>query len=319
MIKSMNFKSKKKQSGVALITAVLIVALAVVASVSIAENYQLNFRRTVTAFNSGQAWSYAKGAEEWAMAILARDQKDNGGYDGHDEAWWNNGEPLVFPLPGGLIEGKLEDVDGKLNVNLLMKTGKPDPVMYKRFERLFASLGINVGLVGAIQDWVDADQDFTGADGAEADIYIGLEPPYLPADQAMSDISELRLVHGIDEEIYNKLLPHITALPSDTILNLNTASANVLESLGQNIPQGVGEELVAERVDKPFKQPNDFAKHPRLQGITLDINDGSVGVGSNYFLLNTKCVVGNSQVKMVSMIHRGSGNNLKVVKRSQKL
>ena len=71
----MNFKSKKKQSGVALITAVLIVALAVVASVSIAENYQLNFRRTVTAFNSGQAWSYAKGAEEWAMAILARDQK----------------------------------------------------------------------------------------------------------------------------------------------------------------------------------------------------------------------------------------------------
>ena len=93
----MNFKSRKKQSGVALITAVLIVALAVVASVSIAENYQLNFRRTVTAFNSGQAWSYAKGAEEWAMAILARDQKDNAGYDAHDEAWWNNGEPLVFP------------------------------------------------------------------------------------------------------------------------------------------------------------------------------------------------------------------------------
>lgn len=315
----MNFKSKNKQSGVALITAVLIVALAVVASISIAENYQLNFRRSVTAFNSGQAWSYAKGAEEWAMAILARDLEDNGGHDGFDEAWWNNGEPLVFPLPGGFIEGKLEDVQGKLNVNLLIKAGKPDPVMFKRFERLFASLEINTGLVGAVQDWIDVDQNFTGADGAEADIYIGLEPPYLPADQLMQDISELRLVHGIDEETYYKLLPHVTALPSNTVLNLNTASANVLESLGLNIPQGVGEELVAEREDKPFKSPIDFAKHPRLQGITLDINDGTVGVGSNYFILNTKSVIGSSQVKMVSMIHRGGGNNLTVVKRSQKL
>ena len=315
----MNYRSTHKQSGVALITAVLIVALAVVASISIAENYQLNFRRTVTAFNSGQAWSYAKGAEEWAMAILARDLKDNGGYDAHDEAWWNNGDPLVFPLPGGLIEGKLDDVEGKLNVNLLIKSGKPDPVMYKRFERLFASLGVNIGLVGAIQDWVDADHDFTGADGAEADIYIGLEPPYLPADQPMQDISELRLVHGIDEETYYKLLSHITALPNDSVLNLNTASANVLESLGQNIPQGLGEEIVSEREDKPFKQPNEFVKLLTERGLTADINDGAVGVGSNYFILNTKCVIGSSQVKMVSMIHRGGGNNLKVVKRSQKL
>jgi len=45
----MSFKSKNKQSGVALITAVLIVSLAVVASISIAENYELNFRRTITA------------------------------------------------------------------------------------------------------------------------------------------------------------------------------------------------------------------------------------------------------------------------------
>ena len=200
-----------------------------------------------------------------------------------------------------------------------MKDGKPDPVMYKRFERLFASLGINVGLVGAIQDWVDADQDFTGADGAEADIYIGLEPPYLPADQAMTDISELRLVHGIDEEIYNKLLPHATALPSDAPLNLNTASAIVLESLGQNIPQGVGEELVAEREDKPFKQPQDFIISLQKRGLIADIQNSPVGVGSSYFILNTKCVIGSSQVKMMSMIHRGGINNLKVVKRSQKL
>ncbi len=317
----MSFQSKNKQSGVALITAVLIVSLAVVASISIAENYELNFRRTITAFDSGQAWSYAKGAEQWAKAILARDQKDNT-YDAYDtdNAWWNNGAPLVFPLPDGFIEGSLEDAQGKLNINSLLEGNKPNPIAQLRFERLFTTLEINKGLVGAIIDWIDANPNPTGSDGAEFDIYIGLETPYLPADQPMKDISELRLVHGIDQEIYNKLIPHVTVLSdANSPLNINTASAEVLETLAPNIRPGLGQELVAEREDKPYKQVGDLQRHPLIQqnGITLDTD--RLGIKSDHFLLNTKCVIGKSQVKMVSLIHRGAGNNLQIIKRSQKL
>ena len=70
------------------------------------------------------------------------------------------------------------------------------------------------------------------SDGAEADIYSGLEVPYLPSDQPMQDISELRLVHGFTHDIYNILLPHVTALPNRPELNLNTATAEVLETIG---------------------------------------------------------------------------------------
>jgi general secretion pathway protein K len=314
------YLGKGKQSGVAVITAVLVLALAATAAISISANYQLNMRRTENAFNSGQAWAYAKGAEEWAMAILARDQKDSPGYDGFDEAWWNNDEPLVFPLPGGLIEGKLEDAQGKLNVNLLKQGSTLNAGMKVRFERLFAKLDISPGLVCAIIDWIDSDLDPECSEGAEADIYSSLDAPYLPADQPMSDISELRLVHGITEEMYFKLLPHITALSDvNTPLNVNTASAEVLETLGPNIPSGVGQELVEEREEKPFKQPQDLVNNLNQRGLTADINNSPIAMGSNYFLLNTKCVIGNSQVKMVSMIHRGGGNNLTVVKRSQNL
>ena len=240
-----NITHNKNQSGVALITAVLIIALAVTASVSIASNYQMNFHRTENAFNSGQAWAYAKGAEEWAMAILARDQKDNQpNYDGFDEAWWNNNEPLVFPLPNGYIEGKLEDAQSKLNINSLLIENEVNPEVKTRFERLFAILGIEVELVGALIDWIDADQQFTGSLGAESDIYIGLEPPYLPADGPMSDVTELRLIHGITDEIYAKLLPHVTALAdTSATLNINTASAEILETLAVNVPSGLGQEL----------------------------------------------------------------------------
>ncbi len=307
-----------KQSGVALITAVLIIALAVTAAVTIAANYQLNFHRTENAFNSGQAWAYAKGAEEWAMAILARDQKDNT-YDAYDadNAWWNNGQPLLFPLPNGFIEGQLEDPQGKLNVNLLMDGEKPDPNVRKAFERLFTNLNINPGLVCAIIDWIDANVEPACPDGAEQDIYRSLEVAYLPSDQPMQDISELRLVHGITQEIYDELLPHVTALPSNAVLNLNTASAQVLETLGENITQGTGEELVEYREDKPFRIIEDLNKVPSMQNITIDFEKHSFA--TSHFLLNTKCVIGKSQVKMVSLIHRGNGNNLTVVKRSQKI
>ena len=307
-----------KQSGVALITAVLIIALAVTAAVTIAANYQLTFHRTENAFNSGQAWAYAKGAEEWAMAILARDQKDNthDGYD-VDNAWWNNGEPLLFPLPNGFIEGQLEDAQGKLNVNLLLDGDKSNPDVRKAFERLFTNLNINPGLVCAVIDWIDADVNPACPDGAEADIYSGLEVPYLPSDQPMQDISELRLVHGITQEMYEILLPHVTALPINAVLNLNTASAEVLETLGPNITQGTGKELVEFRVDNPFKSIADLKKVPSMQNVTFDFN--KYGFATDHFLLNTKCVIGESQVKMTSMIHRGAGNNLKVVKRSQNI
>ncbi len=142
---------------------------------------------------------------------------------------------------------------------------KPDPLVRKTFEILFTNLNINPGLVCAIIDWIDADVNPACPDGAEVDIYTGLEVPYLPSDQPMQDISELRLVHGITDDIYTSLLPHLTALPdNNAVLNLNTASAQVLESLGKNISPGTGEELVEYRSDKPFKNINDIESHPSM-------------------------------------------------------
>ncbi len=310
-------KTMNQQSGVAVITAVLILALATTAAVAIAAEYQLNMRRSDNAFSSSQAWAYAKGAEQWTMAILARDQEDNT-YDGFDEPWWNNNQSTTFPLPNGYIEGKIEDAQGKLNVNSLMDGNAINPVMRRRIEQLFVVLEIEPSLVEAIIDWIDGDRTFAGPNGAEYDIYQGLEDPYLPADQPMNDISELRMIHGFSQEIYDKVSPHLTALPSNIVLNLNTASAEVLASLDPNLTIQVSKEMVDERIEDPYQQLNDFIKHAQEHGVTVNETQG-ITTQSSYFDLHTKAVIGKSQVKMVSTIYRGAGNNLKVLKRSQKL
>ncbi len=309
--KTFNFKRHK---GVAAITAILVLAIAATAATTIAANYQLDMRRTENMINSSQAWAYAKGAEQWTQAILARDL-ENSSYDGLDEDWAIELPP--FELPGGYIIGKIEDAQGKINLNSLIKDKKVDETMKQRVSRLLSLLELNPGLVDAIIDWIDEDVNPAGPDGAERDIYIGLEFAYLPADQLMADISELRLVKGFDQDTYNILLPHVTTLPANVALNLNTASAEVLASLSPKIALELANDLVKDREDDPYEQPIDFLRHPLLQGITIDVLN--LSVTSDYFNLTTKAVIGNSKVKLTSTIHRSGGNALQVVKRSQKI
>ncbi len=305
-----------KQTGIAVITAVLVLAIAATAAATIAANFQLDMRRTENSISSSQALSYAKGAEQWTKAILARDAKDTT-YDGLDEDWAIDLPP--FQLPGGYIQGKIADAQGKLNLNKLWDNDKVDPITKQRVSRLLSLLEINSNLVEAIIDWIDPGIEPAGPDGAERDRYQSLEYSYYPADQPMADISELRLIYGVDQEIYNKLLPHVTALPSNARLNLNTASAEVLASLNPKIDLDLAKELVLEREDEPYKQATDFLRHPLLQTHSITIDTYDLGVTTRYFDLTTKAVIGKSQVKLTSTIHRVGGNNLKVVKRSQKL
>ena len=170
-------KNIHRQGGVALVTAILIVAIAATAATTIAANYQSDFRRTCNIQDSMQALAYAKGAEQWAMAILARDAADST-HDSLDEDW-----AVVlpsFPLPGGGIDGNMEDAQGKINLNALKPTNDPnspddiDQEVARRLSRLFILLEIDPGLVDRIRDYIDADIIFSGTNGAEQDVYLSL-------------------------------------------------------------------------------------------------------------------------------------------------
>ena len=78
--------SAQRQRGVALITALLIVALATIAAVAMASRQQLDVRRTANILDGDQAFFYALGVESWARRILVRDQRD-GQIDHPGEDW----------------------------------------------------------------------------------------------------------------------------------------------------------------------------------------------------------------------------------------
>ena len=66
----------KRQTGVALITAMLVTAIASVTVASMASRQHMDIRRTSNILDAEQAYLFALGAESYAKDILIEDKKE---------------------------------------------------------------------------------------------------------------------------------------------------------------------------------------------------------------------------------------------------
>lgn len=304
-------KTYSSQKGIALLTAILVLTLAVIAATSIASNHHLSIKRTENVVFGSQVWSYLHGGEAWAKVVLARDLDDDNNYDHISEAWAT--ELPALPLPGGYISGKIEDEQAKINVNNLISGDEVDPLTRARLEALFTLRQHDPSIVQAIIDWMDPNVDAIPPNGAEDDYYTGLEYPYLTANQTMQHISELRLIKGISQEIYNDILPYVTALPANTAININTAAADVIAAIIPNLGIANAESIIEERDEEAFESIQEFATHPLLQGLTLNLQ--ALSTESSYFSLKSEVKIGNSFIKNKSIMNRVNNTSVRVINR----
>jgi general secretion pathway protein K len=260
--------------GVALITALLITALVGSLAASLAWDNALDIRRTMVMLYRDQAIQVAVGSEGWVRSIL-RDDLAQTQNDHLEEIWASDIPPLPIDSEAvqGSIYGKLEDLQGRFNVNnLIDNNGEVDPIIQEQYARLLQALELDPGLVAATVDWLDSDQREEMPGGAEDPLYSAFTPAYRTADQAISNITELSAIDGMDLASFEILLPHVVALPGRTAINVNTATIPVLQSLGANITPGDAEGLVQLRegggfvdfgsVFAPFVDPELLATNP---------------------------------------------------------
>ncbi|VAW78702.1 General secretion pathway protein K [hydrothermal vent metagenome] len=304
------------QRGVALLTALLVVALATIAATSMATRQQFDMRGTGNLLHGEQAWAYVLGAESWARVVLARDDKDS--KVDHLSEDWAIQVPASF-VEGGSVTGRVIDLQGRFNVNNLVVAGKTDPDAVIRYKRLLATLGLDASLADTLADWLDSDIN-ASLNGAEDQNYQILTPAYRAANRPAVDISELRLVKGYDEKAMLKLTgggirpPLITALPEATTININTASAEVLTTLYQGMSLSEGTALVETRGDTGFETVTDVLASPVLSGKPVD--QTQLSVQSKWFLMVGEANVGQGRAKLASLIQRSAGATI-VVRRQR--
>ncbi|MBL6751458.1 MAG: type II secretion system minor pseudopilin GspK [Nevskia sp.] len=307
------------QRGIALVTAIFVVMLATIAAVAMVDAANFAVHRSVNLGQSEAQWWYAEGIEAWVKGILARNAGNQSRTDGLGDAW---AQPVDFlPIDGGAVRGRIEDLQGRFNLNNLAAPLTTQPggdtaaatgaAMYmQQFERLLDNLpGFDGskyhGLSYAIRDWIDADSDRSGTGGAEDQDYLGLDPPYRAANQPMRSTSELLLVRGVTPELFAALQPYVAALPAvGTPINVNTAPEPVLLSLATQIDRNAVEKFIAARKANPVSDVAALHGTGEFAFLPATVPASALGVGTHYFLLQAQIFIGSGRLALYSVIYR---------------
>ena len=287
------------QRGVALIIALLVVSLATLLAVAMTTRQQLDIARTANIIQGDQAYLYALASESWAKHILFRDSQ-NTTIDSLNEVWATSLVPL--PIPGGVIQVHLEDLQGRFNLNNLVSNNQPNLPAIAVFQRLLRILDLPPELAAVVVDWIDSNNEAQLPSGAEDNTYLAKTPAYRAANQPLRSPSEMRLLAGFDADSYQKLLPFVCTLPTLTPININTASLPVLQAVVAGLSETDAKTLIATRQNQPFNALADFLVYKAVAGLTVDSNN--LAVSTQYFLLTASVQVGRGKAQLSSILRR---------------
>jgi general secretion pathway protein K len=113
---------KSKQAGVALITIMLIVALASIIAAQMTARLQSQMQRSINISFNQQAYWYAMGAEAFTKRILMKAFKEEPEVTHLEQIWAETG--TSYPVDFGEISGEISDLQSCLNLNALHPKAK---------------------------------------------------------------------------------------------------------------------------------------------------------------------------------------------------
>ncbi len=223
-------RPKKKPAGFALILVLWVLSLLILMAGSFALSMRRETAIVANIKNSARAMAIAESGIAIAKQMLTLPDKN-----------------LQWRTDGSVY--KIETEDAEIRVRLQAENGKID--INKADERLLTALFANapvvsgnpaVNLVSAILDWRDKD-DLIHINGAESKEYQEAGLTYAPRNKPFESLDELRLVLGMDNEVYAWLAPLATIYSGQAKVNLANASAEVLRSLPELDPTLLGSYL----------------------------------------------------------------------------
>ena len=333
----------KKQRGVALLAAMILVLAVTMILSNIFYRHQIEVSQAMASLHSDQALLIALSGEGWAMELLAEDP--TGGQPNQSDHYgeiWAQALPLL-PVEGGTLTGCISDLQSKINVNNFRFYGSQGQGSKRSLQADLNQLE-NMNIVktwlnllnlfeiptsparaATIIDWVDGDSAVTSSWGAEQPDYESFEPPRMVLNDEISDASELADIAGYNVQEVQMLLPWISALPVtgpqtsglmvSTPININTASSELLLALGGSFGQRFVDAVVEGR---PFSDIDTFEDHVEnyLGLVVLDSKGKTiekakqiwhqdlVSVATAHFKLYLKAEIGEAEIEVTSIMKR---------------
>lgn len=312
-------KLRKRQSGAALLAAMLTVTLvATFAAAALWQQWRGIEVEAAERTRMQASWVLI-GALDWSRLILREDGRA-GGPDHLAEPWAvpleearlssflsaekNIASDSLEGLPDALLSGRIIDAQSKLNVLNLVDGGKPAPASVAEFTKLFALLGLPAQEVGLLT----ASLTRALSTGTDPDAGSDSNAPLMP-----QHASQL-VWFGLSPSTALALEPYVTVLPVRTPINLNTASAEVIYASSPLLDLASAKRLVERRASAPFLSP--AAANALLAANKGQFIEGEQSVNTQFFEVQGRLRLDHTWVEERSLLQR-DGLNVKTLWRER--
>jgi general secretion pathway protein K len=251
---------KVRQRGVALISVLLVMSLALLIIGSVLRSHRLLLQSSAQQLQQMHLRQLGLAGETWAVAQLQAQQKNSDVLP--DPA-------TVFDIEDAQIRVDIEDLAGRFNLNALLIQGQIDQVTLNRWARLLELLQL----------------------------------PALQLEQvgALRELSQLRLLPGVDGELLRQLEPWVALLHTDAALNINTAPELVLRTLN-GIDATQADALLSQRSTAPWPSVQAFTQDPLLDG--LGLSSHGLGIESRWYRITVEVTQGQSRLRLATDVER---------------
>ena len=294
--------------GVAIITALLLTALAITIVASLFWQQQIQIRAVENQRLQMQKQWILRGAVDWATLILREDGK----YSAIDDLT----EPWAVPLADtsldqyvqkeedhalaqeAILSGAIQDAQSRLNLTGLATAGKINEQQVLIFERLLSVLNIDTTLARLAANQIASTQP--NDSGATSRVrYLGFQ-----------QVQDLFTVAGFTPAIVKRLEDYVIFLPRATAINANTAPQAVLSAALAPLSLADTQALIAKRTQSSFHNLNELIA--QLSGSQTTINPQAITLSTNYFLVNGRISLRQNAMQIQALVER-SGLNTEVI------
>ncbi|WP_432258553.1 type II secretion system minor pseudopilin GspK [Cupriavidus sp. TMH.W2] len=308
----------RRQRGAAVVTALLMVTLAVVVVSGMLWRQQVQIRAIENQRLQAQATWIERAAVDWARLILRDDQRRSN----VDEL----GEPWAVPIAEtrlsdflgaslrtdvagetSFLSGRILDAQARLNLANLVtwsatsgdggQVGRVaiiDQTALAAYGRLLQTVGLNPSLAETTARFM--------LQAAQAGDSSGR-----PAPRPLDSVQGLLALPGYTPEMVAVLEPFVIVLPERTLVNANTADAEVLAAVIDKLPLERARELVRQRDRAYFNNIGNLQN--QLAAVAPQASTANLGnlfdVRTHYFLVYGLVRHERASRLQVSLIFRG--------------
>ncbi len=332
----------RRQQGVAILTALILVAIAAIVATAILWQSTLAWRRGTAVYTVAESLALAQLAEAGGAQLLRANRNKNPQFVTPNQDWAKPYGP--FEIDGGpakaVLELAIEDQAGKFNLNSVVMSVTPqtpaapqaltvtpslpgaiggplieNAIAVEQFKALLAELNIDTSYAERLVDWIDTDDQPSYPGGAEDSYYLAQQPPHRVPNMPLTSISEL-LAMGMDRASYEKLAPLVTALPPNTRLNICTAPGEVLDAIS-------GERNFSLDPKGFIEQRQQFNCYPDRNGYLASVASNwksyvpsHIDTRSSWFRLRTWITIGTTRFTLYSLINQDQSGQIRPILRT---